>query len=351
MTSKQQGVPLKLTSNLLPEEDLLMTRNSVEEVYNQIIEDLSEAERLFLTLSKDKQYEPNYLISLPMIQLLKSRVFLYMENWKDAAIYADKVINEWSFSLINLNNLPSTSTAEPYYNFTSLKSSEVIWLYGNVSDLTEFNNETVSREEEDPDYPGWGINITYYRKAFTASDDLLESFKDGDLRKEKYIAKEYNRINNSFYPDYYSSFGKYQLSAMGEPNGSENFALSFRLSEAYLNLAEAAAYNNEESKALSAMRTLLENRYEPEKLVVPAGLTGETLKNFIKAERRKELCFEGQRWFDLRRYGMPQITHEWEGKTYTLKSNDPSYTMPIPDEVLIKNKRLEQNPLAPKREN
>ena len=99
------------------------------------------------------------------------------------------------------------------------------------------------------------------------------------------------------------------------------------------------------------MRTLLENRYEPEKLVVPAGLTGETLKNFIKAERRKELCFEGQRWFDLRRYGMPQITHECEGKTYTLKSNDPSYTMPIPDEVLIKNKRLEQNPLAPKREN
>ena len=95
-----------------------------------------------------------------MIQLLKSRVFLYMENWKDAAIYADKVINEWSFSLINLNNLPSTSTVEPYYNFTSLKSSEVIWLYGNVSDLTEFNNETVSREEEDPDYPGWGIK--YY---------------------------------------------------------------------------------------------------------------------------------------------------------------------------------------------
>ena len=82
----------------------------------------------------------------------------------------NKVINEWSFSLINLNNLPSASTAEPYYNFTSLKSSEVIWLYGNVSDLTEFNNETVSREEEDPDYPGWGINITYYQES-------LQSFR------------------------------------------------------------------------------------------------------------------------------------------------------------------------------
>lgn len=62
-----------------------------------------------------------------MIQLLKSRVFLYMENWKSAAIYANKVINDWSFSLIDLNALPSPTVAEPYYNFTSLKSSEVIW--------------------------------------------------------------------------------------------------------------------------------------------------------------------------------------------------------------------------------
>ena len=130
-----------------------------------------------------------------------------------------------------------------------------------------------------------------------------------------------------FLEDSYSSFGKYKVSAVGEPNGSENFALSFRLSEAYL------------------------NRYEPGKFVEPNGLTGEVLKTFIKNERRKELCFEGQRWFDLRRYGMPQITHRWGEQVYTLKQNDPSYTMPIPDAVLLKNKKLEQNPLAPKREN
>lgn len=99
------------------------------------------------------------------------------------------------------------------------------------------------------------------------------------------------------------------------------------------------------------MRTLLENRYEPEKLVVPAGLTGETLKNFIKAERRKELCFEGQPLVRPETLRNASNHTRMEGKTYTLKSNDPSYTMPIPDEVLIKNKRLEQNPLAPKREN
>ncbi len=294
----------------------------------------------------DKQYEPNYLVSLPMIQLLKSRVFLYMENWKDAAIYANKVIKDWSFALVDLNNLPSPTVAEPYYNFTSLKSSEVIWLYGSVSDLTVFNDESVEYEEEGY----FGNTTTYYREAFIASDNLIESFEDGDLRKEKYIAKEFNKDDKVFYEDSYTTFGKYKLSATGEPSGSENFALSFRLGEAYLNLAEAAAHNNDESTALSALKTLLAKRYEPDKFVEPTGLTGDALKTFIKNERRKELCFEGQRWFDLRRYGMPQIIHRWGEQVYTLKQNDPSYTMPIPDAVLIKNKKLEQNPLAPKRE-
>ncbi len=66
------------------EGEVLMKRNTVEEVYLQIVADLNEAERLFLTLSAAQQYEPNYLVSLPMVQLLKSRVALYMENWKEA---------------------------------------------------------------------------------------------------------------------------------------------------------------------------------------------------------------------------------------------------------------------------
>ena len=61
-----------------------MKRNTVEEVYLQIVADLNEAERLFQTLPAAQQYEPNYLVSLPMVQLLKSRVALYMENWKEA---------------------------------------------------------------------------------------------------------------------------------------------------------------------------------------------------------------------------------------------------------------------------
>ena len=98
------------------------------------------------------------------------------------------------------------------------------------------------------------------------------------------------------------------------------------------------------------MKTLLSKRYETDKFVAPSELSGEELINFVRNERRKELCFEGQRWFDLRRYGMPKITHTWAGQTFTLQKNDASYTMPIDEETLEQNKALEQNPLAPKRE-
>ncbi len=76
------------------EGEVLMKRNTVEEVYLQIVADLNEAERLFLTLSAAQQYEPNYLVSLPMVQLLKSRVALYMENWKEAKTYAEKKLSK-----------------------------------------------------------------------------------------------------------------------------------------------------------------------------------------------------------------------------------------------------------------
>ena len=69
----------------------------------------------------------------------------------------------------------------------------------------------------------------------------------------------------------------------------------------------------------------------------------------LTEERRKELCYEGQRWFDLRRYGMPSIQHKWEGKIYTLTKNDPSYVLPIPPNVLQRNLLLEQNPFGPER--
>ena len=44
-----------------------------------------------------------------------------------------------------------------------------------------------------------------------------------------YTHLEFNKDDKVFYEDSYTTFGKYKLSATGEPSGSENFALSLSL--------------------------------------------------------------------------------------------------------------------------
>ena len=325
------GVPLKLTSELTTNYP---RRNTVEEVYEQIVKDLDEAERLYLTLPEADQWKQDYRTSLPMVQLLKSRVFLHMERWEEAATYAKKVITDWGFALIDLNTLPTPTEKDPYYNFISFDCSETIYLYGNITDATTYLTLTTESEEG---------NIK--RHQFCVSEDLLEGYVVGDLRKEKYIVTEKDE------PSVYLPWGKVYINSNHVATNSSEFGVAFRLAEAYLNWAEGAALSDDPETARNAINTLREKRFTPEAYSPISELTGDELVEFIRQERRLELCFEGFRWFDLRRYGMPSFSRDWrlEGEfvaRYTLAEDDPGYTLPIPEEVLELNKNLEQNVLA-----
>ena len=63
------------------------------------------------------------------------------------------------------------------------------------------------------------------------------------------------------------------------------------------------------------------------------------------------MCFDGLRWFDLRRWGMESFSHVWKVEgvveaVFTLEKNDPAFTLPIPFDAIEKNPYLEQNTLA-----
>ena len=125
---------------------------------------------------------------------------------------------------------------------------------------------------------------------------------------------------------------------------------TLRLAEAYLNKAEACAMQaGKEADACEALNELRANRisgYEDETY------TGEGLVSEVRNERRKELCFEGQRWFDLRRYAVNvqypykrKITHVLnvcpdEGsdylfsRYYVLEEDDLAYTFSIPSNTM-----------------
>lgn len=343
------GVPLKLTSGI---EDRTITRNTVKEVYEQVVKDLLEAERHYKLVPESDQWNNDYRTSLPMVQLLLSRVYLYMEEWQKSADYAQLVIANPNFKLFDLNNIATVNDygERVYTNFHSYTSTEAIWLYGNTNDVTYFV-ATYSGEN-----PLLDPNSHCF---FRASEGLMESFKEteGDLREERYIVGEYNPTYKEGQPHYIpQAFGKIPVSDLYRPS-SNNFARSFRLSEAYLNLSEAAAMlykengdNNAQTQSLQALNTLRRYRFEnySDEHITDA----DKLISFVQRERRRELCFEDHRWFDLRRWGMKSIQHEWIGEPnssqiYTLQEKDHSFTIPLPKAALEKNKSLEQNPLAP----
>ena len=107
-------------------------------------------------------------------------------------------------------------------------------------------------------------------------------------------------------------------------------------------------------EATEVLNRLREKRFDPEDYDDVTFTDQAELIQFIRDERRRELCFEGHRWFDLRRWGMPSFTHKWHDnaettRTYMLEENDLLYTVPIPDEALELNNKLEQNELPGKR--
>ena len=361
------GVPLKLNSGVENTEKAL-ARRTVKDVYAQVINDLKEAERLYETLPANKQFAKDYRTSLPMVQLLLSRVHLYQENWSDAASYAHKVMTNSNFKLLDLNVVETlTEEGYPFYKtyHAYSESSEVIWLYGSVNDMGSWVMSYAGTSNPKD-------NNRVMHAYFKASDDLMETYEDTDLRKERYIIKKAVRDERGIDIWTPMAIGKLSvnipqdngvsLNNFYKPiSGSGVFGRSLRLSEAYLNYAEAKAMMyqmgtdaNGATEAQDALDELRVKRYAANDFKSLDITDAEELIQFVRNERRRELCFEDHRWYDLRRWGMKEIKHVWYNdantkSTFTLTQGDKGYTIPIPDEAMDLNAALKQNELPAKR--
>ena len=355
------GVPLKLNSGVEDSENAL-ARRTVKEVYDQVLSDLLEAERLYSTLPVEKQFTRDYRTNLPMVELLLSRVYLYLENWEKAAVYAEKVMKNENFKLLDLNTV-ATTTEEglPYFKVyhAYAESPEVIWLYGNVSDMGSLimSYAGVANPRDDN-----RIMHAYFR----ASNSLMNCYEENDLRKERYIIRK-QMVGENYTKEWTPmAIGKLSVSIPESTDvsldnfykpssGTGIFGRSLRLSEAYLNYAEAnammykAGTNGDGAvNARQALDDLREKRFAAEDFTKLNISDADELILFVRDERRRELCFEDHRWFDLRRYGMPSFTHTYfintdNKEVITLTEEDPRYVLPIPKLALDRNPLLIQN--------
>ncbi len=100
----------------------------------------------------------------------------------------------------------------------------------------------------------------------------------------------------------------------------------YRLAEIYLNFAEAAMEANHSAEAITYVNKVRARVGMPG---LPAGLTGDALRQRIHNERRVELALEGNRYFDVRRWHKPDedlaATDRWVTAAHITHMNDGSY--------------------------
>lgn len=129
-----------------------------------------------------------------------------------------------------------------------------------------------------------------------------------------------------------------------------NVAL-FTVEEVLLNRAEAYArkQNPNINASINDLNSILESRYENFFPLTTNSFSGSSLPieeavlNRIIDERRYEFCYEGYRWFDLKRFQIA-IEHDTEFGTIQLESDDLRFVLQIPEKELTSNELMVENP-------
>ena len=318
----EPGVPLKLTYYVEhdKEKETQFDRTSVAKVYEQIVKDLKEAVRCFTESPQTKSF---YRASEDAALLLLSRVYLYMQDWENAKSTAEKLLAQ------NGALLDYSSIAENTDGYAiSEKSPELLFSQGPLNLQCEFS--------------GSGGD-------FCVSNDLYKLYDENDYRQTIYFTR-------STQSDSLGLNRKYQ---MGKHRSYVSDIFTLRTAEGYLNAAEACAMLGDAGAASGWLNRLRGKRIKDYEDVV---YTADEIIEQVRVERRKELCLEGHRWLDLRRYAVCKKSpfkkiiervyalYDWDGRSvfkyaevYQLNVDDPAYVFAIPKAVLEFDKDMPDN--------
>ncbi|NCE72706.1 RagB/SusD family nutrient uptake outer membrane protein [Odoribacter sp. Z80] len=322
------GVPMPLTAEDVHKNTHDNVREPIGKVWEQIVKDLNEATKYLA----GKTPKSKFRFDNTSLELLKARVYLFMENWDAAIAAASKVIG--IKSLFDMNGLQARIDEEGKSRLFGLTyglldagyDKEVLFFTGGI---------------------GNG-NIFYYStQVFKPVEELLTLCgQDGRHDYRRYIYESFSDLSTNAGkeagPTTYHMYG-YQ--------GGKFYYIGLKLSEAYLIRAEAYVRRNQGAddleNGLKDLNTLLGKRIADYTDFVVSDFDGATsILNRIWTERRIELAFEGgMRWFDLRRQGKPEISHVYQnGTEYTLKRNDLKYVLQIPESEQKNSPNMPVNP-------
>lgn len=293
-------VPLTLNTDY--EVNQSLPRFSKEKVYEQIITDLLEAQkllsRLYLTGERTR---PNTYAATALL----ARVTLRMQDWASAAEYADVVIESGQYKLV-----------DPALTFLK-GSEETIWQLMSVVP----NYNTIMGQQVLPSSP---TRIP----RFILSDHLMEKFEMDDLRKKSWV--DSNSVSQEIYYFPY----KYKIRRGSQ---LDEYLVVFRLAEQYLIRAEAKARLGD-LEAAKADINRIRNRAGLQNRDVS---TQSDIISAVERERLLELFTEwGDRWLYLKQAGRAD---EVLGNVKNDNWQNTDVLWPVPWEQIQVNPYLTQN--------
>ncbi len=298
------GVPILLVT---PGPDDLPSRASAKAVFDQILKDLHDAELLF----GERPMQDAYHASKEAVWGLLSRVYLYMEDWDNAILYASKVID--TMPLAEGDNYLGM-----YHNLIAGQEA-ILRLNGTLKGKSIGNffssNEAIAMP----------------------ADTLMSLFNNpDDIRLQLFSAGSGQRNISTKY--------RIKVDFTTEQERYDPFIL--RVSEMYLNRAEAHVGKNELTEASSDLKAIIGRAFNTSGSELTLEYSDDQdLLSLIKRERVKELAFEGHNFFDIVRWkdDLVRGSNTASNVQFLPYPND-LFVLPIPQTELNANTNMQGNP-------
>ncbi|UKK67673.1 RagB/SusD family nutrient uptake outer membrane protein [Prevotella communis] len=303
-------------------------KSTVAEVYNFIINELEQA----VPLLEEKPvniHHPNRAFGYALL----AKVYLFHRDWAKAQEAAEQSL-KLNSQLADYNLINDAGGTARYKNFAKDGNPEVLsyhWMAGW----------------------GSGEQVCLYHYGMI-SPELKSLFEANDLRYSLFLRDTGTSITSWFDS---GSGAAIWTPAITNLDRFTYMSVGLRTAEVYLIMAEALARQNNLTEAANYVSQLRDKRIKGGNGHVDAPATQVEMVKMIIDERRKELLFGFNRFFDLKRlniepeyqktitrvFPVQNISEAHPQQTYTLKPDSRLYIIPFPHSARDKNPNLTLN--------
>ena len=330
-------VPLVLKEISISESyDIL--REPKENVYNQIIADLKEAQDLPVSYSTAEDGRATQGAA----KALLANVYMTLHKYAEAETILAEIINSGRYSL--LENTPGSLNIDGYKNvFSPVNHNskegifEIQFLKGGYGEGSNYANNFA------PENSGTNVVAVGGTGGNNIPEmDIYNAYEEGDLRRDFSMSLGYydNRKNNEWVESRYVC--KFMDVPYQNNDASNNYPV-IRYADVILMYAEALNQNGKTAEACKYLNMTRRRGFGYQTTETsPVDLQTTDKAQFalmVEQERRVELAFENHRWFDLIRTG--RAVEVMRSKGFSL--NETNLICPIPQKQIDVNRKLTQN--------